>query len=713
MVTVLRASPDQHADEVSSETKRRRLDIQGLRAIALLAVIGCHAHLPGLRGGFVGVDVFFVISGYVITGSLVADARNRGAGAIASFYARRVRRILPGACCTLVGTIILTAWLLPKTRWLNVASDTLASSVYAVNWTLAARSLDYLAAEDAPSPLQHFWSLAVEEQFYLIWPACVVLGFYAAGALRRSQLWRSDFARPGGAPAALLVAGLIVLPSLVWSAALTVIEPARAYFVTTTRAWELALGAALAMLPISTAALGRRRAAALGWWGLALVIVSMVLITPGDGFPGLLAIAPTVGTAALLAASPEAGSAGPGRLLSVRPLTALGDRSYSLYLWHWPVLVVVSYSVDGLALLSGVVAVGLLAVMGWLSFALVERPVLRSRSLNASQRRTYALGAALTLLSAGSGVLLWHAVPASAPASAPTLGPTTRPTGSTGEADAPGAAVLVRHPEAGEPVDRVGAFTPSPGAASLDNPAVYARGCHQTQIADEARVCRFIYGAGRRIAIAGDSHAAQWVPALQRLARERGWELDSYTKTSCPVIDGTVKLPSAENHDACRRWNEHLAAALVESPPDLLLVSSTSYEMAGHPFAVTDRAKRAAFMTGLGQAWADLARAGLRVAVIRDTPRMGINVPECVAEHADTLTACAVDRAAAVPTNAPWRQAAAAAGVTAIDLTEDICPASRCVPVIGGVLVYRDSHHLTATYSATLSGPLADALPNL
>ena len=682
----------------------QRRDIQGLRAVAVVLVLAFHAGVRFVPGGYVGVDVFFVISGFLITGLIVREVRSAGHLNLGRFYARRARRLLPATAVTFVGVALVTVLVLPVTRWASVAGDMVASALYVVNWRLAARSVEYFAQGAAASPLQHFWSLAVEEQFYIVWPLLIVALTWWARRRRRSAAVDGE----RGLSVGRLTAGLlvIVLPSLAWSVYLTATDPGPAFFVTTTRLWELGIGALLAVGAVQAARAPVVVRAVAGWVGLAAIGWSAVMFTAETRFPGSAALVPTLGAAAVLWAGLGDGRARV-RVLDVAPLQDVGALSYSLYLWHWPVLVAATAlwgDKDGhLWLPTALLAVAASAVPAWFAYRVVEQPLHMSPLLAAPWRAGVA-GVVCVAIGLGSaGAITWsldrkREISVSAPTPAPDLF---------------GAAALGDDPAtspAGVPVDSVSSIVPDPIDAAGDNADPYNDGCHQDQEKSEVLSCTYGDPASDvTVALVGDSHAAQWEPALRVLAEENGWRLDTYTKSACLFADVDVWLPSVDGpYASCAAWSANVTAKFVSAPPDVVVVSTSgSYAAADATGPLTGKASFDALASGVARMWQELRAGGSTVAVITDSPRPKVDMPECVGEHRDKLVACAFSHDGAVARSAAALQEAAASEVTAgvemIDLTDYICPQAECPAVIGGVLVFRDSHHLTGTYVKSLA----------
>lgn len=365
--------------------EHRRLDVQGLRAIAVVVVILDHLGVPGFPGGFVGVDVFFVISGYVITGMLLRTSTTPRGAWFLTFYAARARRIVPAATLVIILTVIATFELTNFLRGARMLPDATAASLFLANLHFIDTGTDYARLGGDPSPLQHYWSLAVEEQFYLVWPLLMVLAMIAATRWRRAS--------PRGLIIALLVG--IVATSYLHSIVLTPANGVAAFFSPLTRAWELAIGCLIAaaqpwladrIAPRSIAA------TALAWSGIATIAWSVIALDASSGFPGWIAAAPVLGTAAVLVAGTHNRRTGPARVLGSRGFTYLGDISYSLYLVHWPVFTIAAaligddFSWSTQAMLLGATFAG--AAVSYHGF---ENPIRRSRALTARPWASLAL----------------------------------------------------------------------------------------------------------------------------------------------------------------------------------------------------------------------------------------------------------------------------------------------------------------------------------
>ncbi|MGW2279398.1 acyltransferase family protein [Streptomyces sp. NPDC001770] len=670
-----------------------RPDIQGLRAVAVGLVVLSHAGVATVAGGYVGVDVFFVISGFLITSLLLRERAATGRVSVRAFYARRALRLLPAASVVTV-TTLAGAWLfLSKARLAEYAGDALASALYAVNFRLALAGTDYLAQDSPPSPFQHFWSLAVEEQFYLVWPLLLLL------ALR---LARGRYGR------AALPLGAVCLGSFALGILLTRASAPWAYFGSPPRAWELGAGALTALAADRLRRLPAPLAAALTWLGLACVLVAALRFDDATPFPGYRAALPVLGAALVLGAGCAPARCGAGLLLGLRPLVWTGGLSYGWYLWHWPLLVIAPAALGtegGVPAALGLCAVGL--GLAWPTLRLVENPVRFHRALKGRPRRALLLGAGLS-----AGITALALTAAAVP-----------PTIETGPPAPALAAELTGATDPGTRLTRLLATAPAELPSNLAptlagvrsaRSAVYRDGCQAGYEGTDVPPC--VYGDGtasRTVVLFGDSHAAQWFPALERVATEHHWRLVSLTKASCKAAEVTI-VTGGKPYTACDTWRDKAIERINSLRPDLVVVSSSDAGDPVHPAA-----------DGLGQ-WTDgfeavyrrLATPGTRVAALLDTPWPLGDPVDCAANNSTRLHACAATVGAAThdPTRrAAVRAAATATGAALVDPRPWICDthAHRCPVVVGNVSVYRDDSHLADGYAAALApvlGPVVERL---
>jgi peptidoglycan/LPS O-acetylase OafA/YrhL len=668
-----------------------RPEVQGLRAIAVALVVLAHLWPKAVPGGYVGVDVFFAISGFLITSLLLEEVGRTGRVALGQFWARRARRILPAALMTLGVCAVATLLWVPESHWTTFLNEIGASAAYVENWQLAHSAADYFAAHDAVSPVQHYWSLSAEEQFYVVWP--VAIGLALALTRRRS--------RPVRVRALALVMGALTAASLAWSIVHTPDDPAAAYFVTTTRAWEFGIGGLLALAP----ALGPRPhlRALLAWLGLAAIVVAGLKFSERTLFPGYAALLPIGGALAVMAAGAPAARWAPTGLLALRPIQWLGDVSYSVYLWHWPLLILIPYVVADIddTTLRVATLVGTL-VLAWVSKIVLEDPLRTAAFLvRARPARTFAL--------AGAGTALVLAMAATGTAKVKEVAGQDKARTAKVVAAAPrcfGAAA--RPPDGGKPCDNPAltyTVVPTPvEAANSDNTP-----CQVIEKLGRVRACAFGAPADRAkgtIALVGDSHASHWRAAFDRVARDRGWHGLSVTHTGCPFSRAVAKLDEPERTQ-CVEWNRD-TLRWFHLHPEITRVAVAQHT-GGIVIRTPGRDNFATQMRGYRDIWAALPATVHDIVVIRDTPKIPNATLDCVAKTLQDGgapgTACAVPRSRALE---PDPAVAAARRwpsprIRTIDLTGSLCDQRRCHPVVGGVLAFRDVDHLTSTFAATFA----------
>jgi len=669
-----------------------------LRAVAVGLVLLYHAGLPFLPGGYVGVDVFFVISGFLITGMLVRQSMEHGRIDLADFYARRIRRILPAATVVLAFSAIVTLLVLPRTRWEAIGTEIIASAFYVVNWVFAGGT-DYLNAENAASPLQHFWTLAVEEQFYILWPALLIALLWLASSRNKTHV--SLESRNARIQVLLQVAvGLVIVPSFIWSIYYTAANPAPAYFVTTTRLWEIAIGAAIAIFAIHLQKIPHSLGYLLQGCGLLAILLAGLFYTENTAFPGYAALLPTLGAAGVIVGGMNGrATRGFAVILNVRPMRWIGDLSYSLYLWHWPLIVFATYLSDGeLRIRYGLLVVILAIVPAWLSYRYIEEPFRHWQRLKEKSARALRAGASLMATTSLIGIAVL--------VTSNQFASTSDMSASSGEPM--GAEVIEIDPHALEPVNQVTSMTPDVTEVDNDVADVYSDGCHIDLVSAEFAPC--VYGnpdSNYVVAIVGDSHAAQWIPALQKIATAHDWRLETYTKSAC-ALNTVAVIASDVYYESCYEWGQNILDHFASPEgPDHVIASASSHKAATQA-DVPEGVRTGDISEGYEDAWTEIQDADVGLTVILDTPRPRFDVPECIAENETNLKNCVADRSEAIAASGyeDMLKAAEDADSETVDMTDFLCSSEDCAPVVGGVIVWRDGHHITSTYVETLAGSL-------
>ena len=685
-------------DGLSDRVRPRRepvrfSEIQALRFVAVAGVLLYHLWPNRLPGGYAGVDVFFVISGFLITGHLSREWSTSGRIRLGRFYARRARRLLPAAVLVLTVTAVASWILLPVRMWEQVFHEVIGAALYVENWVLAASSVDYLAqSTGVASPVQHYWSLSVEEQFYLVWPVLMIVAGWAAGMVRRGRR------RDGSARAFGVVLGAVFVVCLALSIVQTVREPGPAYFATQTRAWEFAAGGLLALVIRRSARFAHLRAIG-SWVGFATIAGSFVLFTAALPFPGWIAIVPVVGTLLVVACGDPDTPDAPGMLYRWRPVQWAGDVSYSLYLWHWPLVVLVPAATgqvlgtrDKFAVLAASLA--LAAATKYL----VEDPV-RSRPFLAGRPARWTVVAVAAAL-------------------VPVLALSTAVSADAGrriEAQRTAAAAFLARGDGCVGAESVGSVdcptTPAstvllPGLDAAQTDDVNTPECWSRSAESAVKVCG--HGpapdaAALTVALIGDSHSNQYLAALERLADEAHWHVDVYGKAGC-AWTSAVQEDTPDWVSRCESWKRSLRGELaVRTPYDVIL---TSYQRQSPFVAPAHGSAEQSIVDGFVDTWREQTARGTKVVAIRDNPGTRDDFLTCIERHLDDDpgAACAVPREDALGTpDAQIAAARALEGASLLDLTDLMCDASVCEPVIGNVVVHRDPRHLTSTFTRTLA----------
>ncbi|MDQ3484776.1 MAG: acyltransferase [Actinomycetota bacterium] len=699
------------SDETPSRSAAFRGDIQGMRAVAVLAVIVGHSGLGPFPGGFIGVDVFFVISGFLITGLIVGEALHGDRLSLAGFYGRRARRILPAASLVLVVTVAASLYWLSFLDAIDVAQDALWSALFAANLRFAAQGVDYFALEDSPSPLQHYWSLAVEEQFYVVWPLLVIAALWW---IRRRDRGDGLSARR---TRRLLMGAIVVLgaASLVWSVLRTPEEPQSAYFSTLTRGWELAAGAAVAIAVQSGRPPFRRWVAEiLGWGGLAAVVVACVVYDIGEQFPGHAALLPVVGTAVLIwsGGGRVVGHTWVSRLLALAPLRTIGDWSYSLYLWHWPLIVIPEVRLDRV-LTTGetLVAIAATFVLSFLTFRFVETPFRTGKGWRRPRRSLVLYPASLVLVvPVALGGWAWADRLGSERGDNPAVtidafGIDSASTESLVEAS-------VRASQAGWPIPS----DLTPDLLDLSDDIADVGECDYIDPDVRALCPRGDADAAKVMVVTGDSHARAWIPAFEQIAQESGYVTYYLVKPQCTAafVD-PGRLGSGEPWPECEEFHQWVREQVAELRPDLMIVATSPppsgvYDAAGELLTTRDEVA-AELVTGFDDMFSAYEPLTDRLLLLADVPRLPVDPGTCLSQPSALLADCTFPPTEQSSLIRDLSVAAAdRAGLESVDPAGWLCADGLCPVVIGSTIAWRDRGHISTTRSAELAQPLGEAL---
>ncbi|HEX9178339.1 MAG TPA: acyltransferase family protein [Mycobacterium sp.] len=700
------ASPRRGTPPRAGRRRDFRADIEGLRAVAVLAVVLFHAGFPGVTGGFVGVDVFFVISGFLITGLLWRDVSTRGSIRLLRFYGGRARRLLPASATVLVATAVVSCVLLPPLQARGVLGDAIACAVYVGNYRFAIDGTDYLASDAPPSPLQHYWSLGVEEQFYLLWPALIIGTAWLVLRARRG-------ARSSAAPY-LLILGIVAAASFLISLASTHSFPSWGFFSLPTRAWELAVGGLVALTASRWRRLSDRSAAIAGWGGLLLIVLTCIELNETTPYPGTAALLPVFGTALVVGAGCAVSDRGVGRALSRPVMRTIGRVSYSWYLWHWPVLLLAPALLGhSLGLAGRLVAVGVSFVLAVLTLGLIENPIRFAAPVRRSAARSLVLGAAVTAVAACAATVLLVIRPlpvgqgtAAAAMTVTSPAPSSTQDGAVAQMTARVQAAVT----ASVAVQAVPSnLSPSLAEAPGDKPTVFLNGCVRSwREVGQDECASGDTASATTVALVGDSHAAMWNPAFEPLAQQRHWRLETLGKVTCPLMELPITSPYlGRQYTECEQWRTDVLNRLAAERPRLIVVSMSRRYGADFGFTSFDPA----WVNGLSRLVSRLRATGAAVLVLGPIPDPLTTVPTCVSGHLNDAQACSPPRSEAVNDagNATEAAATTAAGGQYADLTSLFCTTDRCPVIVGNNLVYRDDNHVTIEYAQAL-GPVIGAI---
>ncbi|MET4687060.1 acyltransferase family protein [Sinorhizobium fredii] len=641
-----------------------RPDIEGLRALAVSGVIAFHFGMTSLPGGFVGVDIFFVISGFLITRHLQQEVARSGTVDLWRFYARRARRLLPASLFVILVTLLFGYFILAPSEQQFYSKGSLFASAYMINLWLIRWTVDYFAADASNNPFIHFWSLSVEEQFYLVWPALILIC---------ARL------RPGkGGPFLLLAVVAAISFALCWY--MTAVSQPWAFYFSPLRAWEFAFGGLASMALPQQWARRFRFSPTLGWLGLLLIATAYLTVTEEIPFPGSIALVPVLGTVMVLLSGAHEGAAGPKSILALRPFQEIGKLSYSLYLWHWPVIVYAGIVEPELSVVDRLLCLAVTLLLSLFSYHFIENPIRHNGWLAARTGRSLGLAALLT----GAGTTLAY-----------------------------GSAALAGYSFDGEQrliqqsAERKSAAREFDSACVLEREAVQPKACAFGTAKPE-----------KTVVLLGDSHADHWSTPLKKIAENNGWRLVTYLKSSCPAADvPTWNSVLMRNYSECDAWKRRAFGEIAALKPDVVILSqySSSYvrndinSVSSHQMDVRDWAK------GIKRSVETLERAGSDVVLLRDVPVHKSYLDKCVARalwQKRSPSDCDTPRSEAVEETIPAaeRKAALETHASYVDVVDLFCNRTRCPAVIDGKLTFRDRHHIATPYAESLAPSLERAI---
>jgi peptidoglycan/LPS O-acetylase OafA/YrhL len=658
--------------------------VQGLRAIAVILVVLYHFWPGRLSGGYIGVDIFFVISGFLITGQLARELDKTGRIALPAFWAKRIRRLLPASITVLVFSTLATLFILPLSGLVDSLKEILASTFYFENWSLALGSVDYLASHDA-TLVQHYWSLSLEEQFYVFWPLLLLGATWIGVKFFAQRRWVPMVAL------VIVVSGLSLVASILY----THTNPAEAFFATFTRVWEFGAGAILALLPKL-----RPRGA---WWpniigfaGIIAILVTAYKYNQDTPFPGYYAIVPVLGAMAVIVSDRAKHWWDIGNVLGGRPQRFIGDISYSVYLWHWPLIIIAPF-IPGWGLDGWNRIVLFLAsfVLGWLTKRFIEDPARTWTFLTAHRpRRSYVFMIALMAVSAivVGGVFAINN-PKYQAAAADLQQINEHPPQCFG-AEASASCV---NPALAKKV------IPSAGFGNADKPGHVE--CFVQLNESGVKACHFgsTDAAAPRVALIGDSHAYQYIETMIELAKKRGWALTTYLKGACPWNTAQIGGPSVAFTDSCAAWKGNLKAELAKQPAyDAIFVAA----LHDTPYVTSATDKEQAIADGFTDAWTQAK--GAPIVAIADNPDFLEDPNKCL--RLNPAADCTEKRADVLPKSDPLVTAAKKAGAQLLDFSDKYCDDADCFSVVGGANVYRDQDHLTVTWTLTQAKAIGDGI---
>lgn len=667
-----------------------RPELQGLRALAVGLVLLFHLWPNHVSGGFVGVDVFFVISGFLITGHLYKELSITGTIKVTKFWARRIMRLLPLAFLVLVVSFLCLLLFLPETIWGMNTRQILASLFYVENWALAADSVDYMAADNEPSFVQHYWSLSIEEQFYFVLPL-ILLGIFAFSKMIRNKENVQVNTRTAMCTALILV-GLV---SFYVSVTYTNYQAAQAYFITPTRLWEFTVGGLVALIARSPI-LKPWIQNVFSWAGIVMILIAAFVYSGGTPFPGYTALLPVLG-AALFIRYGTAKYLSPYWFASRSFAIRLGDWSYAIYLWHWPLIVIATYVLDQYRWPHKFAIIAITVILACASQKLIEDPLRQAKYFKLPRRAFFAMGTSLVLIAATT-------------LSVPRLY-ASEYTDDVAMSDCTGAQALLQNCSdkglEGEPlsppaqVEEEKSEHPYPECFIPLGKTDFDRSdCSLGADPEEADLT---------IAVFGSSHARMWLPMFDEMGKAQNWNIQGYTKSGCSPVPLSKTDPDSsgsdrENGQACDSFVVQTAEELTDDENVDIIVTASLGSGENYFFQDGSSASEKDKIDAIDSMWQDWSDAGKKVIVMGEVPRFkDIEAPTCVDTRPATISSdCSTSYEAGISNRSTFQRTTAEEGKADIDLydpADGICKGAKCYSMVGHLITRYDKHHLSEEFA--------------
>lgn len=643
--------------------KQYRSEIEGLRLIAALLVAIYHIWMMRVSGG---VDVFFVVSGFLITTSLLSKYAREGYINLFSFVGGLLKRLLPQAITVLIFVTVMSYFILPEVRHIDTIKEIFASFFYYENWQLAITGTDYLDQHNAKSPVQHFWAMSIQGQFYLIWFFVISI---AIAIYKKTKYELKNIL--------LSILTVLFVASLSYSIYLTGVNQPWAYFDTRTRVWEFAIGGIL-MIFIFKAKLPSYISVILGWIGLIGLSITGFIMDVGASFPSYIALWPVTAAVLVMLAGQNPTAYGVEKFLGSRPMVYLGGLSYGLYLWHWPILsfYYVLYDTTDVEIFHGMLIILISLFLSYLTTNFIEKPINSFIIKRKITLKSFSpiIGMAVILILMVSSWLAFSQYKSSQALS------------FAGDEEYPGVMVNT------EAVDIPETTTPIPSMEAIKNDKAepYEDGCHVSPGDSEVKICE--YGKkdnyNQTIALVGGSKSTHWLPSLQAFAEEESIRLLNVTKSGCRFTLGEVRA------EDCEEWNRNVVEEVSKEHPDLIV---TLADNAREPEKVP---------AGFLKQFEKVKEYDIPIMAIRDTPYFPRDIAECISKNGFETDLCNIDRDKAYPEISAWEKVDnPPSNVYYVDYTDYICNEEECPVIIGNVIAYIDDSHMSATFSKSF-GPI-------